>query len=77
MATIVETNVDIRVVITRGSQGEARLTAHVESSSAEGRRIRGMDLDITDQLSAARRTGATSLLDDIEARIRTLWEIPA
>jgi hypothetical protein len=81
MATLTEATVKVELKVTRTMlddtpAAEPRLIAQAISYTAEGLPLRMTLVDITDQVSAARRTGAADLLADIEARIKTLWSIP-
>lgn len=80
MATLTETTVRVELRVARAAlddtpTAEPRIIASATSYAADGTPLRMTLVDITDQLSAARRTGAEDLLADIEARVRTLWEI--
>jgi len=77
MASLTETRIDcyFRVVRDINDPTAVRISAVAASYTNTGQVVRSIQLDLTDQLTAARRTAATALLDDIEARVRTIWEI--
>lgn len=76
MATIEEVRVEVQLRVVRADDGSTRIWAEGASLTADGIRVRSLRDDITDQLSAARVTGAAALLDDVIARLKTLWGIP-
>lgn len=76
MATLTESEIRVRLEVRRMADGTAHVIAHAASYAATGQRIRDIELDITDQLSAARQAGTESLLADVETRLKAFWEIP-
>lgn len=76
MATFTETQVRATIEVRRDRTGVVRVIAIGSSLDDAGMRLRSTEVDITDQLSAARVQGATDLLVDIETRLKTLWGIP-
>lgn len=74
MATLTETAVRVTLVI-RNRGGEMETVAQAESLTADGTVVRRLDRDIHGQLSAARQQGIADLLADVEARLRTIWNI--
>lgn len=75
MATFVETDVRVSLEV-RSIGGSTRIFAEGQSLTASGQVVRRATMDITDDLSQARRDGMTALLADVVARLKTVWDIP-
>lgn len=75
MASLTETTVKVEVLLTRDGDGNHAI-ARATSFDANGVQIRRITTDIIGQLSAARQSGINDLLNDIETKVKTLWQIP-
>ncbi len=74
MATITEASVRVVLRVYADADG-LHVDAVARSLTVDGAEVRRLSVDIADQLSAARRQGASDLLADVEQRLKVLWDI--